>query len=115
MSLPTTFLSLLSERGIPMLDAFGTADVSLTAEDAVSAAQSLTGEGVAILGGDVFYSTPEGFELAFANWHSDPRAGESAAIYAARSIEETCEYIRRYPLPPPNKVPLFSLVVAQVF
>ena len=96
-----------------MMDAFGTADVALSAEDAMAAAESLSGGGVAILGGDVYYKTRHGFELAFANWHSDPKAGEVPQAYVARTVQETCDYIRRYQAPP-NKTPLFSLVVAEV-
>lgn len=72
MSLPAIFLALLKDRGIPMMEAFGTADVALDADDAIAAAQALASTGVAVLGGDVFYQTAAGFELAYANWHSDP-------------------------------------------
>ena len=113
MSLPPSFLSLLNERGIPMMAAFGTADVALVADDAVSAAQTLTGSRVAVLGGDVFYQTAKGFELAYANWHTEPTTGEDAGAYVARSILETCEYIRRYPVMA-DKTALFALVVAEV-
>jgi hypothetical protein len=114
MIFPTTFSHLLSDRGIPMMEALGTADVALTAEDALDAAEVLVGTGVAILGGDVFYKTAEGFKLAYANWHTDPKAGEDAGAYATRSIQETRDYIRRYPVVP-EKTALFALVVAQVF
>lgn len=98
-----------------MMDAFGTADVALEADDALEAAQSLLGQGVAVLGGDVFYRTEVGYELAYANWNSEPMPGEDAETYVKRSVQETCEYIRSYPSSPPGKVPLFALVVAQVF
>lgn len=96
-----------------MMAAFGTADIALIADDAISAAQALAGSGVAVLGGDVFYQTAAGFQLAYANWHTDPRAGEDADAYAARSIQETCDYIRRYPVVP-DRTALFALVVAEV-
>lgn len=113
MSIPAAFLRLLSDRGIPMMEAFGTADVALTADDALAAADALSGARVAVLGGDVFYRTVGGLKLAYANWHVDPKAGEDADAYVARSIQATCDYIRAYPVSP-DKTALFALVVAEV-
>jgi hypothetical protein len=96
-----------------MTAAFGTADVALVADDAVSAAQTLTGSRAAVLGGDVFYQTAEGFQLAYANWNTEPTAGEDVGAFVARSIQETCDYIRLYPVVP-GKTALFALVVAEV-
>lgn len=114
MSPPLCYSKLLSERGISMKDAFGTDDVALFTDDALAAAASLRGTGVAVLGGDVFYKTSQGFELAYANWHSEPKAGEDADAFVARSIQEASEYIRMYTAAP-NKIPIFALVVSQVF
>lgn len=114
MSLPSPFLSLVRERGVSMMEAFGTEDVALDAQDAIEAAQMLSDTGVAVLGGDVFFRTAQGFELAYANWHSDPRPGEDAGAYAARSIQETCDYIRGFPTLP-DRTAIFALVVSQVF
>jgi hypothetical protein len=50
MSLPAVFLALLRGRGIPMMAAFGTADVALDADDAIAAARALAGIGVAVCG-----------------------------------------------------------------
>jgi len=97
-----------------MREAFHTDDVALTADDAIAAAQTLRGEHVAVIGGDVFYKTPAGFELANATWHCEPTANENVDAFVARSVQETCDYIRRFP-PAPGKTALFALVVAQVF
>lgn len=86
----------------------------MLADDAVDAAESLAGTEVAILGGDVFHATAQGFEVARANWVTKPNPGETAAEYVIRSIVETRDYIRRYPVPE-NKTALFSMVVARVF
>ncbi|SDF27170.1 Imm40 family immunity protein [Dyella sp. 333MFSha] len=114
MSLPSPFLNWVRHRGVSVMDAFGTEDVALDAEDAIEAAQLLADTGVAVLGGDVFFRTAQGFELAYANWCSNPRPGENAAAYAARSIRETCDYIRDFPIRP-DRTAIFALVVSEVF
>jgi hypothetical protein len=113
MNLPQAFLSVLRDHGISMMEAFGTSDVALYANNAVAAAQALLGTRIAVLGGDVFYQTKTGFELAYANWHSEPEPSEDALAYAARSVKETCDYIRRFP-ERPDRTAVFSLVVAEV-
>ncbi|MET4676266.1 MULTISPECIES: Imm40 family immunity protein [unclassified Luteibacter] len=97
-----------------MMESLGVADVALLADDAVDAAETLEGTGVAILGGDVFYATAQGFEMPRAYWDTKPNPGETAAEYVIRSILETRDYIRGYQVPA-NKTALFSMVVAQVF
>lgn len=114
MSLPAPYVQVLQECGVPMMESLGVADVALLADDAVDAAETLEGTGVAILGGDVFYATARGFEMALANWDTKPKPGEIAAEYVTRSIAETRDYIRRYQVPE-NTTALFSMVVAQVF
>lgn len=113
MKIPSAFSQLLSDRGIPMMEAFGIADVALIGDDAVDAAEALRGTGVAVLGGDVFYKTADGFKLAYENWSTKPMAGEDVEAYVARSIRETCDYIRGYAVVR-DKVALFALVVAEV-
>ena len=114
MNYPDAYSQLISERGIPMMEAFGTDDVALAADDAISAAQTLLRGEFAILGGDVFYKTPQGFELAYANWDCRPKVGEKTDAFVTRSIHETCDYIRRFSSPP-EKTALFALVISQVF
>jgi hypothetical protein len=97
-----------------MMESLRVADVALLADDAVDAAETLEGTGVAILGGDVFYATAQGFEMPIAYWDTKPNPGETAAEYVTRSISETRDYIRGYQVPA-NKTALFSMVVAQVF
>lgn len=95
-----------------MMAAFGTADVALLADDALEAAQILARSGIAILGGDVFYQTSNGLHLAYANWSTKPEPGEDPATFVTRSIQETCEYIRRYPSEQGRKE-LFALVIGE--
>lgn len=114
MSLPSPFLSFVRDRGVSMMEPFGTEDLALDAEDAIEAARLLADTGVAVLGGDVFFRTAQGFELAYANWHSDPRPGEDAGAYAARSIREACDYIRGFPTRP-DRTAIFAFVVSEVF
>lgn len=97
-----------------MMEHVHTADIAFTAEDAIAASETLHGTGVAILGGDVIYKTRTGYEFARANWDSKPKPGETVEAYVDRSIQETRDYILRYPASP-DKISLFSLAVAQVF
>lgn len=114
MQFPPDYSMMLAERGVPMMDAFGTEDVAFFPDDALAAAATLRGTGFAVLGGDVFYKTTQGFELAYASWHCEPKAGEDSDAFVVRSIQEACSYIRQYPSVP-GKRPVFALVLSQVF
>jgi hypothetical protein len=114
MSLPAAYSRILSGQGISMMEAFHTEDIALTADDAIAAAQTLVGERVAVIGGDVFYKTANGFELACATWYCKPAVGETVDAFVTRSVQETCDYVRRFPAVA-GKTALFALVVTQVF
>ena len=114
MHFPPGYSKILVEHGVPLIDAFGTEDVAFFRDDALVAASTLRGTGLAVLGGDVFYKTAQGFEIAYANWHCEPAAEEDADAFVDRSIQEACDYIAAYPSVP-DKRPLFALVISQVF
>jgi hypothetical protein len=102
------YQQLLQTRGIA-LQGFGVRDVALGREDAISALQFLREAAVPVLGGDVYFQRDSGLELAFANWHCDPKAGESPQDYLRRSLVAAEEYIKRFP-EHRGVTPLFALV-----
>jgi hypothetical protein len=59
--------------------------------------------------GDVYFKCESSIELAYANWHSDPKLGENRQRFASRSGLETANYIKSFP--PSDAPPLFALVI----
>jgi hypothetical protein len=50
----------------------------------------------AILGGDVYATTHEGFRPTYDNWYCDREAEETFSDYAMRSREVARSYVRDY-------------------
>lgn len=50
----------------------------------------------AVLGGDVYAATPEGFRPTYDNWYCDRSPEEAFSDYAKRSREVAREYVRNY-------------------
>jgi hypothetical protein len=90
----------------------GTAEYGLVREDALAAVKMVREEAYIILGGDVYLQKAEDIQPAYANWHTDPRPGESLPDYRLRSWEESTKYISGYPTPPEG-IPLFVLTTAE--
>jgi hypothetical protein len=100
---------LLDTKGIPLRE-LGIRDIALELDDALRAIDFLRKSSVPILGGDVYLLRGNNVELAYSNWHSDPKPGEDHARYLDRSWTTTEEYIKGFPHTLDAK-PLFSLVV----
>jgi hypothetical protein len=102
---------LLQTRGASLQQRFGISEVALAKEDALSALQLLSEAEFGVLGGDVYFKRGDAIELAYANWHCDPNAGESSGDFRRRSIKVAEDYIKRFPVRE-GVVPLFVLVAA---
>ena len=109
MSMSQEFQNLLEEKGT-VLKQLGLSEIALERIDALLAVQLFRKTSIPILGGDVYFKHGEGVEIAYANWHSDQRAGEGRDQFVMRSCLETENYIRNFP--PSDAVPLFVLVPA---
>ena len=108
MTTPLSYRDLIETRGISLRE-LGIADTALTREDAILAADLLREAATPILGGDVYIKTQVGIEIAYANWHSDPRLNETRSQFADRSCLAAKRYITAYPSS--GTTPMFGLVV----
>jgi hypothetical protein len=111
MLISESYQQLLQTKGVP-LSGLGIRDIGLTREDALHAVSLLQKDAVPILGGDVFSRRGSKIEVAYANWHSDPKPGEDHDTYCARSWTTTFKYIEGFP-DRPDVEPLFALVVGR--
>jgi len=101
------FQILLTDKGV-LLDPLGLRDIALERSDALVAVSLLQNASCAILGGDVYFKRDSKIEIAYANWHSDPKVGENHEEFVQRSCLETENYIKRFPIS--DALPLFVLV-----
>ena len=104
----TEYQRLIEKRGIS-LQCFGIADVALSRTDAMLAVNLLQNAAIPILGGDVYFKTETGIEVAYANWHSDPADGEDRNSFVIRSCLDTKNYIEKFPST--EAAPIFALVI----
>src|SRR5579863_863512 len=91
------YQQLLQDKGIP-LSSLGIRDIGLTRDDALRAVSLLQRDSIPILGGDVFFRRGSKIEVAYANWHSDPKPGEDKDAYLGRSWTTTFKYIQDFPV-----------------
>lgn len=110
MSTSQEYQSLLESRGVP-LSTLGLRDIALEIDSVLLAVELLRKASIPILGGDVFFKRATGIEVAFANWHCDPKPDEDRVSFANRSCLETEQYIKRFPSS--DALPLFVLVIAK--
>jgi hypothetical protein len=108
MNLPDSYRSLLDRSGISLQNP-GLNEKALKRVDALYAVTVLRDAGVPILGGDVYFRHGNRIELAYANWHADPKPGEDRHVYLKRSWDTTESYVKRFP-DTKDKEPLFVLV-----
>ena len=101
------FQILLQNNGIP-LDDLGLREVALKRNDALAAVDLLRKASRSISGGDVYFKHGNKIEIAYANWHSDPKADENPEQFMQRSCFETKDYIEKFP--DSESLPLFVLV-----
>jgi hypothetical protein len=97
------YQQLLRTRGVS-LQAFGLRDIALEREDAISALEFLREDSVPVVGGDVYCQRDGRIELAYANWHCDPNAGEPPGDYLSRSVVAAEHYIKRFPERPGDPI-----------
>lgn len=83
------------KKGIP-LDPFGINNFAFPKECALNAVEELRSLGVAILGGDVYVESDDGFKANYDNWYCNRLDGESACDFVTRSTNDAELYIRRY-------------------
>lgn len=110
MTIPTKYKGLLDLNGISLSKDFGIDDVALRKDDALVAIDILEASGVSILGGDVFFYKCGSVELAYANWFTEERYGESPDMYVARSCLESRRYIKDFRASN-GMEPIFVLVI----
>lgn len=110
MNTSQDYQSLLEEKGIS-LEPLGLLDIALERVDALHAISILQKALIPILGGDVYFKHGSGIEIAYANWHSDPKPGEESVHFVNRSCLETENYIKSFPLSDAH--PIFVLVVSR--
>ena len=108
--MPKEIQNFLTQKGIP-LRSLGLSDIALERHDALFAIQLLRKVSTPILGGDVYFKRESGIEIAYANWHSDPKTGENVDQFVERSCLETENYIKNFPSS--DALPLFVLVPAK--
>jgi hypothetical protein len=94
-TLPPGIPSQLHERRRD-LSALGSADTAWEYQDALQVIEALTGSGVAILGGDVYYDRAGTLVHTSDNWSCERSSGESKQAYALRSQSCAADYLRRY-------------------
>lgn len=102
------YRKLIEAKGIS-LQTLGQSEVALSRDDAILAVDLLKSSSIPILGGDVYFKRTTGITLAYANWHSDPAAGESRDEFAIRSGLEAKNYIQSFPSS--DTTPIFVLVI----
>jgi hypothetical protein len=108
MSASEQYQIVLKSKGIP-LSCLGVSDVALDRVDALLAVDLLRMASIPILGGDVYLKREGCIEIAYANWHTEPRQGEDHDSFAGRSCRESEAYIRRFPSSGAH--PIFALVI----
>ena len=108
MKTSTEYQQLIESRGIS-LHQMGIGEVALCREEAIRATDLLLASAIPILGGDVYLKNSMRIELAYANWHSDPRSDETHAQFVERSCSEAKRYIIDFP--PSATTPIFTLVL----
>ena len=113
MTTSTEYQQLLTNAGVPLLQKVGVDEVALSRQDALRAVEILRRASLPILGGDVYFERRGDIESAIANWHADPRPGESRGEYLARSWATTETYIQKFPQQPTGILALFVLVVGK--
>jgi hypothetical protein len=111
MLISESYQQLLRDKDIT-LSGMGIRDIGLTRENALRAVSLLQKDSVPILGGDVFFRRGSKIEVAYANWHSDPKPGEDRDAYNGRSWTATFKYIQDFPDRPDVEL-LFALVVGR--
>lgn len=111
MPISQDYQQLLQEKGIP-LTALGIKDIGLTRDDALRAVSVLQRDSIPILGGDVYFRRGAKIELAYANWHSDPKPDEDRDNFLRRSWTTAFKYIETFP-ERQDVEPLFGLVVGR--
>jgi hypothetical protein len=112
MLIPETYRRFEKEKGRSLRE-IGVANVAFTRENVLEALELLRGSQVAVLGGDVLEIVNGKPQYVYANWHSDPRAGENLMNYLRRGIAEAERYIRRYPDPEDGRI-LYSLSISEL-
>ena len=65
---------------------------------------------ISVLGGDVLRIESDGsIDYTGDSWHSDPREGENEKAFFLRSLDESRNYIKRYPFGDSTSI-LFDIV-----
>lgn len=84
-------------------------EVAWSRANALRVLDQISGQSVAVLGGDVLEAPDGRMRYAYSNWHAERNHDESFSEYAARSIDAARRYINDYPQGPPE--PFFVLVL----
>ena len=105
------FEQLLASNGVSLQE-LGLREVALLQADALRAIEVLSASAIPILGGDVYFRRGQHVEPAYANWHADPRPGETRADFAVRSCKHSAKYVGGFPIRA-DVTPVFVLVIAR--
>ena len=100
---------LLKTKGVSLQE-LGIRDIALDRDDALLAVQFLQKAAIPILGGDVYLRRGNGIELAYADWHSDPKPGEELESYLSRSSSTAQDYVKNFRQPMDATI-LFAIVI----
>ena|SRR6266478_3141219 len=111
MKTSNRYIELLNTNGVS-LQTLGIRDIGLERSEALLAIEFLKEDSIPILGGDVYLRNGAAIEPSYANWHCDPKPGESKEDYFTRSWLTAEDYIRKYP-EPVNGKPLFGIVIGE--
>ena len=112
MRISDKYNNLLASQGIS-LAMLGVSDIALKRHDALRAVGFLRTAEIPILGGDVYFRRGERIELAYANWHTEPKLAEALNAYLQRSWDTTETYINTFP-DPKDADSLFSIVTGEI-
>jgi hypothetical protein len=99
---------MVHSKGVSLSD-IGLKDLALSRSDALNAIDLLPKMLTPILGGDVLFMNGASIELAYADWHCDPRDGESRDVFVNRGCDAAKDYIVNFPVK--QCTPVFTIVI----
>ena len=95
--LPNTYIQIQSESGQSLAAINpGSEEIALPRLATVEALTTLTGMGIAVLGGDVLTKKNGSLEYVYANWSCSKKDNESFNDYAVRSLQLAVSYVSNF-------------------
>lgn len=94
------------------LEKFGINDLAWHKRDVTNLINSLMGDDIGILGGDVYRLTGKQLQPTYDNWACEPNNQESLKDYYSRSKRESLSYIENYPIEDEENI-VFSITFTE--